>query len=88
MQESSYLSTNSSRIPKREKNKITKGSKKLYKKNETQLKCKRTRWSNAEKDIVLIQFGTYLNTYKCPSFKEIAALIAANPCLQTRTVYQ
>lgn len=56
--------------------------------HETQLKCKRTRWIIAEKDIVLTQFGTYLNTYKCPSLKEIATLIATNPCLQTRTVYQ
>lgn len=60
----------------------------LLTENKTQSKCKRTRWSNIEKDIVLKKFSTYLNTYKCPTNKEIAALIAANSCLQTRTVNQ
>ncbi|XP_039303519.1 myb-like protein I [Solenopsis invicta] len=56
--------------------------------NKVQMKCKRIRWNAKEKNIVLKEFNAYLNTYKCPTTKEIAALIAANPCLQTRTISQ
>jgi len=55
---------------------------------ENRMKCKRVRWNNKEKNIVLKEFNTYLNTHKCPTNKEIAALIAANPLLQTRTISQ
>ncbi|XP_018377294.1 PREDICTED: myb-like protein D [Trachymyrmex cornetzi] len=57
-------------------------------KSKMQSRCKRIRWNNEEKQIVLKIFDTYLNTYKCPTNKEIAALINANSCLQTRTVNQ
>ncbi|KYN28631.1 hypothetical protein ALC57_01950 [Trachymyrmex cornetzi] len=56
--------------------------------SKMQSRCKRIRWNNEEKQIVLKIFDTYLNTYKCPTNKEIAALINANSCLQTRTVNQ
>jgi len=53
------------------------------------VKCKRVRWNNKEKNIVLEEFNTYLNTHKCPTKdEEIAALIVANPLLQTRTISQ
>lgn len=60
----------------------------LITENKVQLKCKRIRWNDKEKNIVLKAFNTYLNTYKCPTSKEIVALIAANPCLRTRTINQ
>ena len=57
--------------------------------NGARMKYKRIRWSDEQKNIVLKEFHPYLNTpHKCPTDKEIATLIAANPCLQTRTIRQ
>ncbi|XP_071579873.1 uncharacterized protein [Temnothorax nylanderi] len=70
------------------KSKITKNPKKLHNNNKAKMKCKRIRWPDEQKNIVLKAFNRYLYTNKCPTPKEIAALIAANPCLQTRTISQ